>query len=291
VISLSVHPNKIYSHKSADVILRLTNKGGGACTNVSLSFRLSREIIVIGGKSRLPRIDRIEAGRQYDYLLHLKATDIGDFQLYIINFSYLDPAGRSIRPEPIVMRIQSLSGQPFVAQSVVRGAVIKPFVVEPSGAAALQPQAVAQRSKIFVSYSHKDLCWLQRVRTHLNVLENEGIYVDVWDDTKISAGMKWGEEIQRALSCAKIALLLITTDFLASRFIANNELPPLLQAAEEDGVKIMPLIIKPSRFKNHKKLSQYQALNNPSEPLVNLSEGQQDEILVQLTNSIEAYLQ
>jgi internalin A len=143
------------------------------------------------------------------------------------------------------------------------------------------------RTKIFISYSHNDKEWLTRVQKHLKTLENEGIDVDVWDDTRIKAGDKWKLEIKRALDEAKIAILLISTDFLASDFIAKNELPPLLKAAEQNGAVILPLILKPSRFTKHKELSEFQAVNDPTRPLIKLEEAEQEEILVKLTGIIE----
>ena len=38
---------------------------------------------------------------------------------------------------------------------------------------------------IFISYSHKDKEYLERLQVHLKSLERDGI-IDYWDDTKIS---------------------------------------------------------------------------------------------------------
>jgi len=143
-----------------------------------------------------------------------------------------------------------------------------------------------KRDKVFVSYCHKDKDMLDRVKTHLKVLGNENIPVNLWDDTQIKAGMKWSDEIQKALAKAKVAVLLISTDFLASDFVRNNELPHLLEAAKNDGATILPLILKPSRFSQDKILSVFQAVNNPEKPLSKLSVAEQDEVLLKLTDSI-----
>lgn len=147
-----------------------------------------------------------------------------------------------------------------------------------------------KREEVFISYSHKDNDWLERIQTHLKALRNEGIDMDVWDDTHIKPGDTWKKEITQALNSAKIALLLITTDFLASDFITRVELPTLLKAAQDEGTLIIPILVKPSRFTRHKDLSQFQAVNSPDKALSSLPESEQDEILVKLATTIREYL-
>ncbi|MEO8147238.1 MAG: COR domain-containing protein [Bacteroidia bacterium] len=144
-----------------------------------------------------------------------------------------------------------------------------------------------KRTKLFISYAHNDIIWLDRLKIHLKAIANEGLEINVWDDTLIKAGMNWKNEIQKTLNQTKIAILLISTEFLASDFIISNELPALLKAAETNGAYILSLIIKPSRFTKNQALSQFQAVNDPARPLINLTEGEQDLILVNLTNRIE----
>jgi len=142
------------------------------------------------------------------------------------------------------------------------------------------------RKGLFISYSHKDKDWLAKVQPHIKVLENMGVAVNLWDDTQIKAGMKWREEIEKALSTAKVAVLLVSTDFLNSDFISKDEIPPLLKAAEEDGATILPLILKPSLYTSYPSLKNYQSVNDPSKPLSKLSEAEQDEVLVSMAQRI-----
>jgi hypothetical protein len=146
--------------------------------------------------------------------------------------------------------------------------------------------AVSKRTKVFISYSHRDNDWLDRLRVHLKPLERD-YALDIWDDTQIQAGTIWLEEIEKAIQSTKVALLIVTADFIASDFIADNELPRLLKAAKNDGAVIMSLIVSPSRFRST-SLSQFQAINDPSRPLINLPRGEQEEILVRVSEELEA---
>ena len=49
--------------------------------------------------------------------------------------------------------------------------------------------------KLFVSYSHQDKKWLERLQVHFKALERDGT-IDVWDDTDIKMGDDWDEEIE-----------------------------------------------------------------------------------------------
>ena len=60
---------------------------------------------------------------------------------------------------------------------------------------------------VFISYSHKDEAWKDRVVTHLTVLQKQGM-LDAWDDRRIRAGEDWYGEIQEAMDAASVAVLV-----------------------------------------------------------------------------------
>jgi len=142
-----------------------------------------------------------------------------------------------------------------------------------------------KREKAFISHSHKNKKWLERVQAHLKVVEKLDITVNSWDDTQIKSGMEWKAEIVKELSSAKVAILLVSTDFLASDFIDKIELPALLKAAEDDDATILPLILEPCLFTEH-KLSEFQSINDPSKPLSKLRKNGQEEQLVKLAKRV-----
>ena len=142
------------------------------------------------------------------------------------------------------------------------------------------------RNKIFISYSHQDSEWLKRLQVYLKPLEKKGL-VDRWDDTRIKAGMKWREEIQKALDSAQIAILLVSSDFLASDFIDEVELPQLLKAAESAGALILSVILNPCKGNfSRSDLQEFQTVNSPSQPLSSMDNNGKDEIFNKLTERI-----
>jgi len=142
-------------------------------------------------------------------------------------------------------------------------------------------------SQIFISYSHKDKEWLERLQTNLKPFLR-GIPVKAWDDTAIRAGSDWREEITAALASAKIALLLVSSDFLASDFIYEEELPYLLNAAKEQKITVIPVAVRPSAWKTA-SFKRVQWANNPDQPLSNLGETDREEALVKICEMIAAF--
>ena len=121
---------------------------------------------------------------------------------------------------------------------------------------------------IFISYAHSDEKWLSKLKTHLKVL-SKYYTIDYWEDTKLRGGDKWKEEISKAISKANVAILLVSTEFLASDFISNDELPPILRKAQDEGTRILPLIVSPCAYEES-ELGQFQAINSPDKTLADL---------------------
>ena len=145
-----------------------------------------------------------------------------------------------------------------------------------------------ERDQLFISYSHVDREWVERLQTMIRPLvRSHGLRL--WDDSQIQAGDKWREEIETALAAAKVALLLVSSDFLASEFVTNSELPQLLMAAEEDGLRILWVPLRPSLV-IRTPIGAYQALFDPGRPLARMDPVEQEEALVEIALAIEKAL-
>ncbi len=140
-------------------------------------------------------------------------------------------------------------------------------------------------SKVFISYAHVDAEHLKRLQVHLSPVRR-WTALDVWDDTRIAAGDDWREQIETELEQASAAILLISADFLASEFISENELPPLLIKAEREGTRIIPVILKPCLFTTHPELSKFQAINTPDNSFIGMDENGREALLTKVAKTV-----
>jgi len=127
---------------------------------------------------------------------------------------------------------------------------------------------MSEPTGIFISYSHKDKEWLDRIITALKPLVH-GEIIRVWDDRSIPPGSDWLDEIQRAMASARIAVLLVSMEFLASSFISRSELPDLLRR-REGGMGFFWVPIEATLY-NFTPLKDIQSAWDPDKPLAGLN--------------------
>ena len=139
---------------------------------------------------------------------------------------------------------------------------------------------------IFISYSHNDVKWLEKLKIHLKGLGN---YYDVeeWDDQKLKASDEWENEIAKALENATIAICLVSASFMASDYIQRKELPPLFAKAKKNGTKIIPLMVSACGVFDESWLSDYQAAGNPQKTLSECTEAEVERQLADLMKDIK----
>jgi hypothetical protein len=141
------------------------------------------------------------------------------------------------------------------------------------------------RDKVFISYSHEDRKWLKELQTQLAPYVQNGM-MTVWDDSQIRAGAAWNESIEQAVASAKVAVLLVSPEFLASEFISKRELPPLLEAASSGGVAILWVPVRSSSV-GVTPIAAYQATHSPEKPLASLPRAARDKALVDICKMIQ----
>lgn len=97
---------------------------------------------------------------------------------------------------------------------------------------------------VFISYSHEDEEWRDRLMRHLGVAQRQGLLF-AWEDSLIGGGEDWLVKIQEAMDAAGVAVLLVSANSLTSEFILNEEVKRLLQRRDREGLRIFPVIVTP----------------------------------------------
>jgi hypothetical protein len=108
--------------------------------------------------------------------------------------------------------------------------------------------------------------------------------VNVWDDSMIRPGERWREQIHAALRRAKVAVLLVSPEFLDSEFIRTVELPSLLN---KSGAGVVWFPVRASMV-DRTRIIEYQAASDPERPLNGMAPAGQGRALVSIANAIEA---
>lgn len=145
---------------------------------------------------------------------------------------------------------------------------------------------MATREQVIICHSRRaaDEAWRERLRDHLRPFERRNGW-STWDFSSINPGESYHDELAAALERARLVILLVTPDFLASELMAETGLPALLDAAEKKGVRIFWIAARPSSVKDS-PLWQYPPLNEPDKPLSGLSRSDADAELVHISEQI-----
>src|SRR5262245_33028046 len=128
------------------------------------------------------------------------------------------------------------------------------------------------RAKVFVSYSHRDASWLKMCEQAFGT----GVYAkafEIWSDKKIETSANWKQTIEATIASSRIALLLVSKNFLKSDFIAAQELPTILKRHAKGGLKIwwIPLDDISDTELRLAELNEIHAACPPNKPLSKLN--------------------
>ena len=153
----------------------------------------------------------------------------------------------------------------FAAGSAIRPVIeSKPEKSGGTESRQRQPDASAGRSA-FVSYSHKDERYRQRLDISLKQLQRDKL-ISVWHDRTILPGQEWDREIDENLENADIVLLLVSPDFLASDYAYSREMLRAVERHESRSATVVPIILRPSDWQSS-PLGSLEALPSKGHPV------------------------
>jgi hypothetical protein len=97
--------------------------------------------------------------------------------------------------------------------------------------------------EVFCSYSHKDDLLREELETHLSILQADGV-INSWHDHAIPAGKEWQSQIDERLNSAQIILLLISPDFLASKYCREVEVKRALERHNAGEARVISILLR-----------------------------------------------
>jgi tetratricopeptide (TPR) repeat protein len=118
--------------------------------------------------------------------------------------------------------------------------------------------------KIFFCYAHEDEQLLNKLKTQLTPLRHQH-FIEIWHDRDISAGTEWEKEISKHLNTAKIILLLVSPNFMASDYCYSVEMKRALERHERGEAVVIPIILRPVFWQS--VLGKLQALPKDAIPM------------------------
>jgi hypothetical protein len=101
-----------------------------------------------------------------------------------------------------------------------------------------------QSVEVFFSYAHKDKHILERMEKHLAALIRQGA-VSAWHDRMIGPGREWAGQIDERINTAKVILLLVSADFIASDYCYDIEMLRAMERHEASEAHVIPVIVRP----------------------------------------------
>ncbi len=104
-------------------------------------------------------------------------------------------------------------------------------------------------AKLFFSYSHKDEALRDELQTHLEMLKRSGA-IETWHDRMIPAGDELDIAIDQKMEEADVILLLVSSDFLASKYCFDVEVKRAMERHEAGTARVIPVILRPCDWKH-----------------------------------------
>lgn len=119
--------------------------------------------------------------------------------------------------------------------------------------------------KAFISYSHVDSRYLDRLHVHLAQLQREQI-ISTWTDKQILAGGKLDNEISDSLNSSDLFIALLSPDYINSNYCYEKEFEKALEMQKSNQITIIPVIVENCDWLNT-PFQQFKALPKDGKPI------------------------
>lgn len=98
---------------------------------------------------------------------------------------------------------------------------------------------------VFISYSHKNMKYKEKLLTSLEALK-QSYNIAPWHDGMIDAGGNIDDNVKKALDKSQIVLLLVTDNFIASHYCMRIELEKAIEREKQGKCIVIPVMFQES---------------------------------------------
>lgn len=156
--------------------------------------------------------------------------------------------------------------QPLILSSqVAQQQVNEPHQV-PGTSSAKSQKALT----VFFSYAPEDETLVKALEKHLALLKRQGRIIG-WLSRDLGAGEETDKEIVSHLNQARVILLMISPDFLASEHSWETEVELALQKHEAGEARVIPILLRPTDDWKSAPFGKLQALPRNEKPVISWS--------------------
>ncbi|MEI7607810.1 MAG: TIR domain-containing protein [Rhodospirillaceae bacterium] len=210
------------------------------------------------------------------------AADLRDYPLTGQNLTEVNLTGADLRGADLRGAV-GYKQAGVLLEGALQGAPPPDFNIKEFGFPEIEP------AHCFISHSHKDKIWLKKLMKHLKRLESIGS-ISVCDDSGISHDNSWYDDIREAMETARVAVLLISPDYLGSDFCMKEEFPYLVERAEAGGLILLPILVRTCDWEGERWLRETQLKPVGGKPLSKLGSANVDAELKKIILDLQARL-
>lgn len=118
------------------------------------------------------------------------------------------------------------------------------------------PSLTGRPVRIFVSYAHRNRRTFRQIFDFICGIAKPG--VELWVDERISAGDVWDDRIREEMARADIALVLVSQEYLTSRYCMEVEAVDFTRSRVDAGLVVVPFLLSPCQIDEHEWLARLQ---------------------------------
>jgi internalin A len=122
---------------------------------------------------------------------------------------------------------------------------------------------------LFICYAHANERVVKQLRPSLTVLARRG-YLTPWQDTDLVPGEDWDETIKERLSKAQVVLLMVSRQFLASKYITEQERPLAMQLLAARQAVVVPVLLSPCSWQEE-DFARFEMLPRKGDPVATIN--------------------